>query len=245
MVMILSLNHMSNTLILAIETSTPICSVSIFNNTEVIASIEGSEPNMHATALTVFIQKVLEQSNINKSDLQAISVSMGPGSYTGLRIGVSVAKGLCYALNIPLIAINTLDAIVAGYTSQNADLAENALLCPMIDARRQEVYTGFYKFDGENIESTKALIVDQDSFNQYVESGYQVKLFGSGADKFQELFKESSVVNITPEFNTKASFQHQIAVEKYKNNNFEDVAYFEPYYLKDFIVTTSKKNPLL
>lgn len=236
----------SNTYILSIETATNLCTVSLANHGETLFSIVGEEPNLHATKLTVFVQEVVERAGLTFADLSAIAVSKGPGSYTGLRIGVSTAKGLCYALDIPLIANNSLEALVAGYMEKfGADLDGEVLLCPMIDARRREVYTALFDAQGRELSETHALIVDETTFNSYLEQGKQLILFGSGADKFAETFAHIPAITVVPAFDSLASHQDRMAYAKFQAAAFEDVAYFEPFYLKDFVATTPKKSPLL
>ncbi len=245
MVMILFHNStMSNCYILSIETATQVCSVSLSNNGRLVDSVFSNEPNMHATALTVFIQELLDKTGLTFQDLAAVSVSMGPGSYTGLRIGVSAAKGLCYALDIPLIGINSLEAMLGGYLMKHEHAGEKLMLCPMIDARRLEVYTAFFDADGTPLMETHALIVDDQTFDVYLKEGFKVVLFGAGADKFKEMFASKEGVTIVEGFESHAAQQGKRAYDKFKQQQFEDVAYFEPYYLKDFVVTKSKKNLL-
>lgn len=237
---------MSNSYILAIETATNLCSVSLSNHGEHVLSVVGEEPNLHATKLTIFIQELLEKAGLQFNHLAAVAVSMGPGSYTGLRIGVSTAKGLCYALDIPLIANNTLDALVAGLLAHHTlELDRKTLLLPMIDARRREVYTAVYSNDGSLIKQTEALIIDEESFNPYLEQGFKLVLFGSGADKFKETFENNSSVQVISGFDSLAFYQDALSFQKYQDEGFEDVAYFEPFYLKDFVATTPKKSPFL
>lgn len=236
---------MSDIYILSIDTATPLCSVSISKNGSTVYELVGDDPNMHASSLTLFVKRVLEKANLEMNQLSAVAVSKGPGSYTGLRIGVSVAKGLCYALDIPLIANNTLEAMFSGFQQLSSITDESTLLLPMIDARRQEVYTQVFSVKGQIIEETKALIVDTDTFNSYLENGKNLIFFGSGADKFEEMFRKQPAIEIYVGFDTKASFQDAISFEKFQQSQFEDVAYFEPFYLKDFVVSTPKKSPLL
>jgi len=236
---------MSNSYILFIETATNICSVSLSENDKVIHAHVGELPNMHAANLTIFINDLLERAKIGFNQLSAVAVSKGPGSYTGLRIGVSVAKGLCYALDIPLIGNNTLDVLVGGYLANFDKPDEPTLLLPMIDARRQEVYTATYDVNGLLLQPTEALIVDENSFDSYTSAGYHLKLFGSGADKFEEMFRKNPNIKIISNFEALAEFQNKISYDRYKTKDFEDLAYFEPFYLKDFMVTISKKQPLL
>ena len=239
--MIPFLNYMKNIYILQIETATPVCSVAISHNGETLVSIEAEEQNMHASHLTLFVEKAMTDAKLTYNDLAAIAVSEGPGSYTGLRIGVSTAKGLCYGLGIPLIAINTLDAMSSGFQKSRKDeLAANSLLVPMIDARRMEVYMATYTEEVKLLTNTQAEIINESSFSESeVET---VILFGSGADKFAELFAGNKKVKIVNGFNNSASFISALSFEAFERQDFEDLVYFEPYYLKDFIATTPRKR---
>lgn len=230
---------MKEVYILQIETATPDCSVAVSKNGVCIAEISGASPNMHASHLTVFVDEVLAQAGISKAMLAAVAVSMGPGSYTGLRIGVSAAKGLCYALDIPLLAINTLDAMLAGFIGQGqAVVGADSRLLPMIDARRMEVYTAVYDQQGNVLAPTEAKIVDETSFGT---TGDFI-LFGSGADKFVPLFEGQQHVRIVTEFHNAAGHFSANAYQKFEAGLFEDLIYFEPFYLKDFMVSTPKKR---
>ncbi|WP_037495415.1 tRNA (adenosine(37)-N6)-threonylcarbamoyltransferase complex dimerization subunit type 1 TsaB [Sphingobacterium deserti] len=231
---------MKDIYILQIETATPVCSVALSKNGKTIVFQDADIPNQHASQLTIFISEVLNIAEIALEDLAAVAVSMGPGSYTGLRIGVSTAKGMCYGLDLPLIAINTLDAMVAGFIEDN-DPADGNVLVPMIDARRMEVYMATYTAKGKLLQGTSAEIIEADFFQQDAEVAKYV-LFGSGADKFVPLFKDDSTVEVIPAFaNTAANLSH-LAFEKYQQSAWEDLVYFEPFYLKDFIATTPKKR---
>jgi len=237
---------MSNSYILSIETATNQCSVSLSDQGKHLFTVVGEEPNLHATKLTVFIQELMDKAELKLNQLSAIAVSKGPGSYTGLRIGVSTAKGLCYALDIPLISNNTLEALVEGFKREYADLLPGkVLLLPMIDARRREVYTAVFSSEGTLIRETEALIVDENSFDHYLEEGYKLILFGSGADKFISTFENNDNIQVIPEFDSFAIYQDSVSYKKYQDQIFEDVAYFEPFYLKDFVASTPKKSPLL
>lgn len=236
---------MSEHYILSIETATSCCSVSLASRGQHVATIIADEPNLHATKLTVFIKELFEAQGLSMTQLSAIAVSKGPGSYTGLRIGVSTAKGLCYALDLPLIGNETLKALMVGYLESYGDLEEKTLLCPMIDARRREVYTSIYGIDGEVFQGTQALIIDEHTFDHYIEKGYRLVLFGSGADKFVETFETNPHVYVQTGFDSVASYQDKIAYERYVEERFEDLAYFEPFYLKDFVATKPKRSPLL
>ncbi len=230
-----------NNLILQIDTSTTICSVALSENGETLAVIDLDEPNAHAAKLTILIAEILKQTDRTMQDLSAVAVSMGPGSYTGLRIGVSTAKGLCYALDIPLIAINTLEALFLGYKEQFG-LKEQEAYLPMLDARRMEVYTAVYDHNADLVKATSAEIIDVDYFNELLSSYSRVHLFGSGADKFEDLFGATERVHILTGFQDSAAFLSQLAFDKFQKKQFEDVAYFEPFYLKDFVVTTAQKK---
>ncbi|WP_293955774.1 MULTISPECIES: tRNA (adenosine(37)-N6)-threonylcarbamoyltransferase complex dimerization subunit type 1 TsaB [unclassified Sphingobacterium] len=230
-----------NNLILQIDTSTTVCSVALSENGQTLHVINLDEPNAHAAKLTILIEEILKQTGRNMQDLNAVAVSMGPGSYTGLRIGVSTAKGLCYALDIPLIAINTLEALFVGYRSQFGLTVGEAYL-PMLDARRMEVYTAVYDHDATLVRATSAEIIDIDYFNGLLLDYDRVQLFGAGADKFETLFSSTERVNILSGFKDSAAFLSPLAFEKFERKLFEDVAYFEPFYLKDFVVTTAKKK---
>lgn len=229
---------MKNPLILLIETATTTCSVALTENDRVISVKELNEPNIHASQITLFIEEVMLNANKNYSDLHAIAVSMGPGSYTGLRIGVSTAKGLCYALDIPLIAIDTIEAMASGLM-KSIDIPDSAFLIPMLDARRMEVYTGVYRKDLSIVEAVSAKIVDENSFKQF--DKHELFFFGDGADKFKTLFSNHDTINFV-DFSTSASHLNVLALQKYNSAQFEDVAYFEPFYLKDFLITSPKKE---
>lgn len=227
--------------ILCIETATSTCSVSLSNRSELLGLKESREPNMHASALTVFIQELVADCGITFDSISAIAVSKGPGSYTGLRIGVSVAKGLCYALDIPLISVNSLLAMAQGYLSDNTGSAKNRVLCPMIDARRMEVYVATFDGHLKELEETKALIVNESSFDRWTNKGQQATLFGSGADKLDLIFAEHDQVEVVLGFQNSAAHMVPLAWHKFDHQSFEDIAYFEPFYLKDFVATTPKK----
>lgn len=229
---------MNDQLMLLLETATSNCSVALTENGKIIGFKEVNERNIHASHITLFIEELMINAGKNYSDLDAIAVSKGPGSYTGLRIGVSTAKGLCYALDIPLIGIDTLEAMASGLQSR-IDIADSDLLIPMIDARRMEVYTGIFQKDLKVIEPICAKIVDVDSFEQYKNN--KLLLFGDGAGKFKELFSEQSNIRII-DFENSARDLNVLACRKLLNKETEDVAYFEPFYLKEFLVTKSSKS---
>jgi tRNA threonylcarbamoyladenosine biosynthesis protein TsaB len=217
--------------ILCIETATKNCSVALCVNGKVVA-LQQDNPNnkpdkgfSHAEKLQGYITQVLDQGNVSKNDLNAIAVSKGPGSYTGLRIGISTAKGLCYALDIPLIAISTLSSLARQVTG--------SLVVPMLDARRMEVYSAVFSSEMEQIREIQAQIITQDSFKTYLDRG-RVTFIGDGVEKFEAVCTHPNAVFIKNALPS-ASQMAAVATLKLSNNQTQDVAYFEPYYLKDFI----------
>lgn len=225
-------------IILQIETATSVCSVALSKDGELIGLKEENAPNIHASSLTVFIDELLKSCHLKFTDLDAVAVSKGPGSYTGLRIGVSTAKGLCYALDIPLIAINTLEMMAKGYLIENPKFG--GLICPMIDARRMEVYTAIYNHQMEVVENTHAKIIDENSFALHLQNHY-ISFIGDGSGKCEQLISNANAHFYTENYNS-AQYLSELAFKAFKNKDFEHVAYFEPYYLKDFVVTTPKKK---
>ena len=213
--------------IICIETATTNCSVAIAHNGKTLAVKEDYNGSYsHAEKLHVFIQEILEENNLKLSNLDAIAISKGPGSYTGLRIGVSAAKGLCFSLDIPLISVPTL-------TSLANQVEQKGIVIPMLDARRMEVYAAVFNLAKEQILKTSAIILEPDSFQEYLERD-QVYFIGSGVEKFQKICRHPNA-NFIENKLPSAREMVEIAVAKYKISDFEDVAYFEPYYLKDFI----------
>lgn len=222
-------------LILQIETATSSCSVALAKDGISLAVKEINRRNVHAEVITIFIEELLNTAGASYNNLDAIAVSCGPGSYTGLRIGISTAKGLCFALDKPLIAIETLEAMAAGITRRPGYIAnEKLLLCPMIDARRMEVFTAVFDADGNWVISTKAEIVDNSSFKEQLAHN-EILFFGDGAEKCKAVLGENPNARFFTDFINSAADLSQKAFEKFSKDDFEDVAYFEPYYLKDFI----------
>jgi tRNA threonylcarbamoyladenosine biosynthesis protein TsaB len=207
-----------------------------------LASIEEHQSNSHAALLTVLIEKMMMQSKVQMDDLDAIAVSSGPGSYTGLRIGVSVAKGICFAIQKPLIAITSLKILAAGVllAEKEVSLKPDALICPMIDARRMEVYTTLFYTDLTQMTDIVAEIIDSASYAEILEKS-QILFAGNGSEKCQTFIVHPNAVFI-PNFYPLASNMVVLANEAYSNCKFEDVAYFEPFYLKDFIATLPKRK---
>ena len=226
--------------ILQIETATTVCSVALAKDGKLIATKQVDQRNIHAEVITLYIDELIILAGIKYSDVDAIAVSSGPGSYTGLRIGVSTAKGLCYALDKPLIGIETLEAMANGVIA-NRDIAVDTLLCPMIDARRMEVYTALFDGAGNKLKDTAAEIIDADSFSEQLKIN-KVLFFGDGAEKCREVLGGDPNALFLTDFINSAEHLTRKAFEKFTAKNFEDVAYFEPYYLKEFLVTTSKKQ---
>lgn len=224
-------------LILNIDTSTTVCSVALAKDGQTIALKENNEGLNHSVLLGTYVDEILQDNNLTVASLDAVAVSMGPGSYTGLRIGVSLAKGLCYGANKPLIAVPTLQALALSVANQ---LQENALYCPMIDARRMEVYTAFYDRSNNTIIDTKAEIINKTSFADLL-SDNTIYFFGNGSDKVKSTLTSPNARFIS-NIETSASHLAPLAEQAWQNKQFVDAAYFEPFYLKDFVATTPKKK---
>lgn len=222
-------------IILNIETATKNCSVSIAKDGEIIAIRELNNGNYsHAEVLHPFIVEILKEAKIATEEIYAVAVSKGPGSYTGLRIGVSAAKGLCFAFDKPLISVDTLKSLA------NAISVENGLIVPMLDARRMEVYAAVFDKNHQQIRDIKAEIIDENSFSEEL-SKDKVYFLGDGAQKCKEIITHKNAVFIDDKYPS-AREMVTLSYNKYKKNDIEDVAYFEPFYLKDFIVIPEKKK---
>ena len=234
------------TLILNLESSTEVCSASLSKDGKMVDLIENTEGQNHARLLSVFANQLMKNNNIAFNQLNAVAISKGPGSYTGLRIGVSLAKGICYAAQIPLIAISPLQAMSSFITSQRDDHHipndRNLLFCPMIDARRMEVYTALYDEQNREIEPVSAKVIDNSSFENYL-TDHKIVFFGNGSAKCREAIKHPNALFVD-DIRTSAQFMCLLGQKAYENKQFEDVAYFEPFYLKDFIAGIPKKNIL-
>ncbi len=221
-------------IILNLETATTNCSVGVAKNGTLLAFKEHDTPNYsHSEQLHVFIAHVLEEAKLTLADINAVAVSKGPGSYTGLRIGVSAAKGLCFALDVPMISIPTLQSL-----AHRAPKAKFDFIIPVLDARRMEVYSSVYDAHFNEIRETRAEIINEDSFGEYTQKE-SVLLIGSGAQKCRSLFSDSHIgfdENAVPSVAQMA----KLSFEKFKKQLFENVAYFEPYYLKDFMLQSKK-----
>ncbi|MDX2174322.1 MAG: tRNA (adenosine(37)-N6)-threonylcarbamoyltransferase complex dimerization subunit type 1 TsaB [Bacteroidota bacterium] len=221
--------------ILNIETATTVCSVSISENDTLIALKEIDNGFTHAENLHVFINELLIQTNLRPTDINAVAVSKGPGSYTGLRIGVSAAKGLCYALNIPLISLSTLKVMANSIEVRK----ENVFYCPMLDARRMEVYTTLFDSGLNEVSPTEALIVDEQSIEKF-KNYSAVYFFGDGMPKCKDVLSYIPQAYFIENIKPSSKCMINLADKKFKEKNFEDVAYFEPFYLKDFMISTKK-----
>ena len=221
------------TYILNLETATKNCSVSISQNGQTILFKEMAEAGYsHAEKLHVFIEECLKESNITFKDLSAIAVSQGPGSYTGLRIGVSAAKGLCFALDLPLIAVDTLQVLAS-----KLSITEGVII-PMIDARRMEVYSAIFNSKSEKIREVQAEILNENSFEEISET---IHFVGDCAEKAKTVLTKSNFIFHEEIIYPSANEMSELSYKKFQENKLEDVAYFEPYYLKDFMATVSKK----
>lgn len=219
-------------LILNIETATKNCSVALAKEGKTLAIREIATQNFsHAEKLHVFIEELFAETNLKLQDLSAIAVSQGPGSYTGLRIGVSAAKGLCYALSVPLISVDTLELLARKIT------ITEGIIVPMIDARRMEVFCAFFDSKYNKTRETKAEIIDETSYQDISET---MHLIGDGAMKFKDILTDAKF-QYYPEIEfPSANEMAQVSFQKFQKNQLEDVAYFEPFYLKDFVLMTKK-----
>jgi tRNA threonylcarbamoyladenosine biosynthesis protein TsaB len=232
-------------MIICIETATNLCSVALCDSSGILSVKESNDQRSHASMLTVFIGEILQSNGIKTSDLEAVAVSKGPGSYTGLRIGVSVAKGIAFAASIPLIGIETTFSMFMGMSDRilkTNDSDQDPIFCPMLDARRMEVYYALYKSTGEKIKEISAEIITEDSFS-YLPESKKLILFGDGAAKCKNIIRRENAL-LADDFAMSAAYMHIPAFKALKTKQFEDVAYFEPFYLKDFITTTQRKNIL-
>lgn len=233
--------------LILIETSTALCSAALAEDGAIISYRESSAPKAHASLTAVFIQEMLAEKGLNIADCDAICVSMGPGSYTGLRVGVSTAKGLCFGSGKPMIAVGTLDTLVAQASTTGQDAAtseEPAYIVPMIDARRMEVYSAVFEKTAQDstykqITETTPVIVDETSFADILEKG-KVLFIGDGAGKCADVIRHPNATFVQCWPNAAAMLNPAMA--GYKEKRFEDVAYFEPFYLKEFVATVSKKK---
>jgi tRNA threonylcarbamoyladenosine biosynthesis protein TsaB len=234
-------------LILCIETATEVCSVALFRDDMLLDIKESSARNVHSAMLTTFIGELISSSEYGYGDLAAVAVSMGPGSYTGLRIGVATAKGLCYALGKPLIAVSTLQAMAFGINYElrmtndesgcvipNIGSRIPPLVCPMIDARRMEVYSAVYDAEYNEKREIRAEIIDGSSFQEFLANNL-VTFGGEGAEKCKSILGDHPNANFLDKFRNSARYMNSLASKKFHQQDFENLAYFEPFYLKDFV----------
>jgi tRNA threonylcarbamoyladenosine biosynthesis protein TsaB len=232
-------------MILCIETATSVCSVALCDRDGVISARENSEGKSHATLLTVYIGEIFAEKKIAASDLEAVAVSKGPGSFTGLRIGVSVAKGIAYRASVPLIGIDTMTSMFHGIIREAPeifDLPQGSLYCPMLDARRMEVYYSVFDNAGNMKKEICAEIIGKDSFAD-IPVSTRVLFFGNGASKCSDVIARGNSL-FYPDFSLSAVNMRIPAYRAFDSGRFEDTAYFEPFYLKDFIATVPRKNIL-
>jgi tRNA threonylcarbamoyladenosine biosynthesis protein TsaB len=233
-------------MILCLETATDVCSVAICDRTGVIAIKESDAGRSHASLLTVFIQDILKEAGISAGDLEAVVVSKGPGSYTGLRIGISAGKGIAYAASVPMIGIDTTLSMYYGFLAGSAekyDITGTDLFCPALDARRMEIYYSVFDTTGNTVRSIRAEIMDKDSFNDIPESA-RILIFGSGALKCKDVITRKNIL-LDAGFRISAVFMQKPAYEAFDRHHFENIAYFEPFYLKDFLASKPLKNLLV
>jgi tRNA threonylcarbamoyladenosine biosynthesis protein TsaB len=233
-------------MILCLETATPVCSVALCDSNCIISKRESHENKSHAANLTIFIQELLQEAKIKTEELEAVAVSKGPGSYTGLRIGVSVAKGIAYGASIPLIGIDTTRSMFNGIVNTSAlkyGTDSSTLFCPMIDARRMEVYYSLFDATGNAVKGICAEVIDEKSFSGIPES-VKILFFGDGSKKCHNISAHINSV-YADDFTVSAAYMQKPVFEEFNAGHFEDVAYFEPFYLKDFIATIPRKNILM
>ena len=227
--------------ILHIESSTLTCSVAVSKNGEALSLRESHDQSYaHSEKLVVYIDEAIKEASLTPKELDAVCVAKGPGSYTGLRIGVSAAKGLCYGLEIPLLSVGSLESI-ANWAKQEfpEEISAASVICPMIDARRMEVYTQLFDYEGNALNAVTAQIIDEHSFGSEFEKG-KVVFIGDGASKCKEVLTHKNAIFLD-DFRVSARGMISIAEAKFEAQSFENVAYFEPYYLKDFVAGKPKK----
>ena len=239
--------------ILLLETATAVCSVALARDGEVLAELHSDQPNAHSSRLPLFVEQLFEQCHVEPKQLDAVCVSSGPGSYTGLRIGVSSAKGFCYALSIPLLSVPTLQGMAAQYYTQHPDY--RGMVCPMIDARRMECYTAFFEMENHpgaaadsqlstfnfqlsTLKPTSADIIESGIYDDYLNRG-EVMFIGDGAEKTRALLGIHPYARYDTAFRISAAGMLPIALQRLQAEQVEDVAYFEPFYLKDFVAKKS------
>ena len=228
-------------MILCLETATPVCSVALNDGLKTLALRECKIQNSHSEKITIFIQEVMDEVGIGYNKLDAVAVSKGPGSYTGLRIGVSTAKGVCYGADLPLMAVDTLQAMAYGMCQKLGEQVQPSdLFVPMIDVRRMEVYCAMFDANMNRLQDTQAVVFDSESaplstLNSKLSTLNSLWLFGDGAPKLHNLFKDDPQIQIVDDFSPSAAYMASLTDQALKARDFVDVAYFEPFYLKDFV----------
>ena len=232
--------------ILSIETATNVCSVALSGDGKLLSLRESTLKNAHSSVLTKFIEEVFQTAGLNPHEVDAIAVSEGPGSYTGLRIGIATAKGLCYALDKPLIAVSTLKAMALGmlhlqFPTPNSQLPTH--FCPMIDARRMEVFTAVYNSNLGEVYEPSAEIITESSFSELLKD-HNIVFAGDGAGKCKTFFRNNKNAYFYDDFMVSAKYLIQLAENKFRQNDFDDPAYFEPKYLKEFVAGKSRVKGL-
>jgi tRNA threonylcarbamoyladenosine biosynthesis protein TsaB len=230
-------------MIICIETATKVCSVALCDNNGILAVREDQSEKSHATMLTILIRDILKETGSDAKDIDAVAVSKGPGSFTGLRIGVSVAKGIAYAAARPLIAVGTLQTMFNGIVCDAVvkyGTDSGTIFCPMIDARRMEVYYSHYNSEGKIIKEVCAGIINRESFMDILDKS-KMLFFGDGAAKCISVIDHPNAI-ITDKYRISAAHMYPSVIKAFNNKEFEDVAYFEPFYLKDFVATVPRKN---
>jgi tRNA threonylcarbamoyladenosine biosynthesis protein TsaB len=230
-------------MIICLETATNLCSVALCSNEGLVSLRESHDTKSHASMITVFIDEILKEQGLKVRDLEAIAVSRGPGSYTGLRIGVSAAKGIAYASSLPLIGIDTTLSMFMGFKEKYLSTIvnpENAFFCPMLDARRLEVYCAVYDYSGKVVNKISAEVITEDSFRDIPESE-KIFFFGNGADKCRDIIKRKNSY-FNSEFVISAAHMLVPAYQSLMAIDFQDIAYFEPFYLKDFITSKPRNS---
>ena len=232
-------------MLLNIETTSDVCSVALSKDGKLLNCMEDKEGRSHASKLTVLIDEVLKQESLSVNDLDGISISKGPGSYTGLRIGVSTAKGLCYGADLPLISVHTLQTLTQGFLNNISKylpkgLNDSDLLVPMIDARRMEIYTAVLNSSNQFVREVEPVILDEHSFEDLLNKGRLI-FFGNGAGKAKGVIKHPNAKFIN-EIHFSATHMIALSEKQFRNRTFEDVAYFEPFYLKAFQATKPKNK---
>lgn len=228
--------------LLCIDTGTSICSVALGRDAELVGVKEIADSRAHSSQLTVLIDELLKENNVVINEIDAVLINKGPGSYTGLRIGVSTAKGICYALGKPLVSVGSLEAMACGTILQHQNIEPNTLFCPMIDARRMEVYTAIFDSKQQAITQVEAKIIDENSFSNWLEKQKMV-FFGNGASKCKQVISHPNAIFID-NFEPSAAHMLPLGYKSLIDGKIEDTAYFEPFYLKDFVAIKGKNKVL-